>query len=290
MGDNEEGTMTTAYVLERTLTVLFGHKTVPVRMFRGKGCRDPRIPASFFATDRLKNHPDKPINRLAAERVVELVQICLAGESAYDRLSVSRLVSGLAHEFSGVGCDALIIESLGDAQIEEKVAAQLDLVRAVMACAVGKHLVERARIMGLIVPIAARAERWGGREAAERLKEACGCGGGCSCPWRANAAALKVAERRLEIPEKPLVKPDAPRVKVSLSPINEGKVLLMKKTMESDEAEPIREDRGGPAWGHVEARGVDLASVFKWTAGKRVWVEPEDGGFNVWYEELGEGR
>ncbi len=107
-------TFATSYLLERTLTVLFGRKTVPMRMFRGKGCRDPRMQSSFFATDRPKNHPDRPISRLATERVVELVQICLAGESAYDRL-----VSGLAYEFSGVGCDA---------QIEEKVVfVQLDL-------------------------------------------------------------------------------------------------------------------------------------------------------------------
>ncbi len=81
-------TVGTAWLLERTLTALFGHKTVPVKMFRGKGRRDPMIPASYFATDRLRLHPEAPINRMCAERVVEMVRIALAGESGFDRFAI----------------------------------------------------------------------------------------------------------------------------------------------------------------------------------------------------------
>ena len=54
MGD--DGTIATFYLLEHTLEVLFGTKTVPVAKFRGTGFTDPGIPASFFASDRLLDH------------------------------------------------------------------------------------------------------------------------------------------------------------------------------------------------------------------------------------------
>ena len=53
MGD--DGTITAFYLLEHTLEVLFGTKTVPVAKFRGTGRKDPCIPASYFAGDRLKD-------------------------------------------------------------------------------------------------------------------------------------------------------------------------------------------------------------------------------------------
>ncbi len=110
----EDGTIDTFYLLEHTLVVLFGSKTVPVKMFRGKGMRDPHIPAGFFAGDRLKGHPSAPVNRLAAERVVLMVEIALAGESRFDRLGMSRLVSALTTELFGVGCAGLVVESAAD--------------------------------------------------------------------------------------------------------------------------------------------------------------------------------
>ena len=53
MGD--DGTITAFYLLEHTLEVLFGTKTVPVAKFRGTGRKDPCIPASYFAGDCLKD-------------------------------------------------------------------------------------------------------------------------------------------------------------------------------------------------------------------------------------------
>ncbi len=160
-------TVGTAWLLERTLTALFGHKTVPVKMFRGKGRRDPMIPASYFATDRLRLHPEAPINRMCAERVVEMVRIAPAGESGFDRFAISRTVGALAREFFGVGVDMLIVEHRADELLWAKIAAQIDVVRCVMGAAVGLGVVDIALVAGMLREIRSRSYAWAMPERAE---------------------------------------------------------------------------------------------------------------------------
>ena len=57
-------------VLRTLLEMGFVCVSLSEAMFKGWGRTDPRIPKSYFATDRLGKHPDAPVNRLCGERVV----------------------------------------------------------------------------------------------------------------------------------------------------------------------------------------------------------------------------
>ena len=53
----------------------FGHRTLDLKPFRGKGLRDPGIPKINFPSDRLGKHLEKPINRRASGKVMLLGDI-----------------------------------------------------------------------------------------------------------------------------------------------------------------------------------------------------------------------
>lgn len=59
--DDLPETVSTADLLLAVLVALFGQKTVSVKMWRGRGNTDPRVPAGYFTTDRLGKHPDAPV-------------------------------------------------------------------------------------------------------------------------------------------------------------------------------------------------------------------------------------
>ena len=284
MGD--DGTIATFYLLEHTLEVLFGTKTVPVAKFRGTGFTDPGIPASFFASDRLLDHPDRPVNRLAAERVVLMVEIALAGQSGFDRMAMSRLVSGLTLEMFGVGCGELIILGPEDELLEVKVAAQLDLVRTVMAGAVGRERVVVSQVAELLREITGRAKHWPG------AREARACDGGCACPWRGVDARLaQVAERNLIIPEKRLMIPGEKRLNLSLKPIKEGKVLMES----NDDLYAAEGNDGGGGHGRLEAGADMMPELIEDLGSGLLWAEPIEavGGperYAVWYKAREQGR
>lgn len=291
MGD--DGTITAFYLLEHTLEVLFGTKTVPVAKFRGTGFTDPCIPASYFAGDRLKDHPDRPVNRLAAERVVLMVEIALAGESGFDRLAISRLVSGLTFEMFGVGCGELIVLGPGDELLDVKVAAQLDLVRTVMACAVGRERVEVAVVTGLLREITGRAKHWPGARPALG-----GCGGACACPWRGvdvgvldgmiGAARLpKVSEPGLIIPGKRLMIPVEDSLNLSFRPMNEGRVKMERNDGNRADASSCDDIMGGRC--QMETAAEEMPRVLEAVGEGLLWVEPSGGGdgpdrYTVWYK------
>lgn len=78
--------ISTADLLLAVPVALFGQKTVCVKMWRGRGNTDLNVPAGYyFATGRLGKHSDAPVNRLCAERVMDMAAIALCGESGYDR-------------------------------------------------------------------------------------------------------------------------------------------------------------------------------------------------------------
>ena len=65
-------------VLRTLLEMGFGCVSLNEAMFRGRGCTDPCIPKSYFATDRLGKHPDAPVDLLHIfKQVSEGIRICL---------------------------------------------------------------------------------------------------------------------------------------------------------------------------------------------------------------------
>lgn len=137
--DDLPETISTADLLLAVLVALFGQKTVSVKMRRGRGNTDPRVPVGYFATDRLGKHPDAPVNRMCAERVVEMAGIALRGESGYDRFATSRQIDRLIHELFGVATGEFVIgaEDLDDVSAP-KADAQLALLGHVMSAAVDR--------------------------------------------------------------------------------------------------------------------------------------------------------
>lgn len=81
--------VSTADLLLAVLVALFGQKTVCVKMWRGHGNADQNVPVGYFATNRLGKRSDAPVNRLCAERVMDMATIALRGESGYDRCATS---------------------------------------------------------------------------------------------------------------------------------------------------------------------------------------------------------
>ena len=83
----------------------------------GQGNTDPYVPAGYFATDRLGKHPNTPVNRLTAERVVEMAGIALRGESDYDRCATSRQIGRVLHELFGVAAPEFVIDEGDSAEV-----------------------------------------------------------------------------------------------------------------------------------------------------------------------------
>lgn len=77
--------MKTRDLLKSYLIELLGRVTIPMTMFKGTDHIDPGIPAGYFASDRLKGHPNAPVNKLAGDRLVQLTEIVLHGRSGFDR-------------------------------------------------------------------------------------------------------------------------------------------------------------------------------------------------------------
>lgn len=167
--DDLPETVSTADLLLAVLVALFGQKTVSVKMWRGRGNTDPRVPAGYFATDRLGKHPDAPVNRMCAERVVEMVGIALRGESGYDRFATSRQIGRLIHELFGVATGEFVMdaEDLDDVSVP-KADAQLALLGHVMSAAVDRHDVGVRRTATALQRVADRRGDGGS--------------GACSCP------------------------------------------------------------------------------------------------------------
>lgn len=84
MDDLPERISTTGLLLA-VLVAQFGQKTVRVKMWRGQGNTGSCVSAGYFATEQLGKHSDAPVNRLCAERVMDMAAIALRGESGYDR-------------------------------------------------------------------------------------------------------------------------------------------------------------------------------------------------------------
>lgn len=78
-----------AELLTKALETLFRRKTVNVAAFANSDGPVSDIPLGYFSSDRIKKHPEKPINRIATERFVIMARAALSGDSYYDVLNVS---------------------------------------------------------------------------------------------------------------------------------------------------------------------------------------------------------
>lgn len=78
-----------AELLTKALETLFRRKTVNVAAFANSDGPVSDIPLGYFSSDRIKKHPEKPINRIATERFVIMARAALSGDSYYDVLTVS---------------------------------------------------------------------------------------------------------------------------------------------------------------------------------------------------------
>ena len=175
--DERPETISTAEILLAVLVALFGQKTVRVKMWRGQGNTDPCVPAGYLATDRLGKHPDTPVNRLTAERVVEMAGIALRGESDYDRCATSRQIGRVLHELFGVAAPEFVIGEADSGEVAGlKAAAQLAFLRQVMSVAVGRRDVGVERMASSLRGVAAFSGDSGKAEGA------CGCRHRCAYP------------------------------------------------------------------------------------------------------------
>ena len=184
--DDRPETISTADLLLAVLVALFGQKTVSVKMWRGRGNTDPRVPAGYFATDRLGKHPDAPVNRMCAERVVEMAGIALRGESGYDRFATSRQIGRLIHDLFGVATGEFVMAD-GDpgGAIAPKADAQLALLGHVMSAAVDRRDVGVRRTATALRRVAGRrgdgdAGAYGRPCCCRRCSDA-DCGEGAVC-------------------------------------------------------------------------------------------------------------
>lgn len=137
-------------VLRTLLEMGFGCVSLNEAMFRGRGCTDPCIPKSYFATDRLGKHPDAPVNRRCGERVVGLFEIGLAGESRHSACSVSRMLRAAMLELFSADTRDFVLDCDDDPLREGKKAAQLAFLRIAMAACLDGENVGRADVRGQV--------------------------------------------------------------------------------------------------------------------------------------------
>lgn len=123
-------------VLRTLLEMGFGCVSLNEAMFRGSGCTSPEIPKSYFATDRLGKHPDAPVNRMCATRVLRLFEIGLSGRSKHDACSVSRMLRAALLELFRVETLDFAYDGKADPMREHKMAAQMAFLRIAMAACV----------------------------------------------------------------------------------------------------------------------------------------------------------
>ena len=119
-------------VLRTLLGMGFGCVSLNEEMFRGRDCTSPGIPKSYFATDRLGKHPDAPVNRMCATRVLWLIEIGLSGKSKHDACSVSRMLRKALLEMFRVETLDFAYDGKADPMRERKMAAQMAFLRIAM--------------------------------------------------------------------------------------------------------------------------------------------------------------
>ena len=196
--DDRPATISTADLLLAVLVALFGQKTVCVKMWRGRGNTDPRVPAGYFATDRLGKHPDAPVNRMCAERVVEMAGIALRGESGYDRLATSRQIGRVLHELFGVATGEFVMAAGDpDGASSAKADAQLALLGHVMSAAVGRSDVGVRRTATGLERVAARRGEADAGACGRPCRRCCRCDENCAA---CGAAMGGRAARRDDLP------------------------------------------------------------------------------------------
>lgn len=157
-------------VLRTLLEMGFGCVRLNEAMFRGSNCKSPKIPKSYFATDRLGKHSDAPVNRMCAERVLRLFEIGFSGQSRHDACSVLRMLRAEMLELFRVETLDFVYDGSADPICAGKMEAQIAFLRIAMTECMGGERVERAAVVGLVE---AEADR-------RRAKMAFGMSAGCN--------------------------------------------------------------------------------------------------------------
>lgn len=142
--------LTTERILTDVLVSLFGHRTLDMKLFRGKDLRDPGFPRTYFLSDRIGKHPEKPINRRAADRVLLLVDIVLRGQSKLQPATASRMVRSFILDDFGVDTREFVLRGPNDPNAATKIEAQLALLRCILVPAINVEALDEEEIAGAL--------------------------------------------------------------------------------------------------------------------------------------------